>query len=103
MQFRRGWLSGLEDAAILAAFADGADDLSAAFARFAAFRRPRVKSLMAESALIGRLINLQPAVLSGAASQASVLVPEALLTRHLAAVASRNAFTMPGDRDVERA
>ncbi len=99
----QGGCQGLEDAAILAAFADGANDLASAFARFAEFRRPRVKPLIRESALIGRTVNLRPAALSAAASWASMLAPEALLTRHLAAVASRAAFAMPGHRDLERA
>jgi 2-polyprenyl-6-methoxyphenol hydroxylase-like FAD-dependent oxidoreductase len=98
----QGGCQGLEDAAVLAAFADGADDLATAFARFAAFRQPRVKSLIRESALIGRVVNLRPAVLSAAAAWASMLAPEALLTRHMAAVASRTAFVMPSDRDLER-
>ncbi len=98
----QGGCQGLEDAAILAAFADGANDLASAFARFAKFRRRRVKPLIRESALIGRMVNLRPAALSAAASWASMLAPEALLTRHLAAVASRTAFTMPGHQDVER-
>ena len=99
----QGGCQGLEDAAILAAFADGADDLATAFARFAAFRQPRVKRLIRESALIGRMVNLRPTALSAAASWATKLAPEALLTRHLAAVASRTAFVMPSDHDLERA
>lgn len=95
----QGGCQGLEDAAILARFVEGSDDLATAFARFATFRRPRVRSLVRESALIGRIVNLRPAVLSGLASRASVLGPEALLTRHLAAVASRSAFVLPSDQD----
>jgi hypothetical protein len=45
--------------------------------------------------MFGRVVNLRPAMLSAAASRASALVPEAVLTRHLAAVASRPAFVMP--------
>ena len=96
----QGGCQGLEDAAILARFVDGTDDVAAAFARFAAFRRPRVRSLVRESALIGRIVNLRPAFLSALASRATVLGPEALLTRHLAAVASRSAFTLPTERDL---
>lgn len=99
----QGGCQGLEDAAILAAFVDGAVDLGSAFARFVAFRQPRVKPLIRESALLGRIVNLRPAALSAAASWASMLAPETLLTRHMAAVASRAAFTMPGDRDVRAA
>ena len=91
----QGGCQGLEDAAILGAFVDGADDLGEAFARFAAFRQRRVMPLVRESAMLGRVVNLRPAVLSAAAMRATVLAPEAMLTRHMAAVASRDAFVMP--------
>ena len=96
----QGGCQGLEDAAILARFVDGTDDLATAFARFAAFRRPRVRALVRESKLIGRIVNLRPALLSGVAGRATVLVPEALMTRHLAAVAARSAFVLPSERDL---
>jgi 2-polyprenyl-6-methoxyphenol hydroxylase-like FAD-dependent oxidoreductase len=96
----QGGCQGLEDAATLASFVDRTGDLATAFSRFADFRRPRVRSLVRESALIGRIVNQRPAFLSGLASRASVLGPEALLTRHMAAVASRAAFVMPTDRDM---
>lgn len=96
----QGGCQSLEDAAILAAFIGDGTELPTAFSRFAAFRRPQVRSLIRESALVGRLVNLRPAVLSAAVSRATVLAPEALVTRHLAAVASRRAFTMPTDPDV---
>jgi 2-polyprenyl-6-methoxyphenol hydroxylase-like FAD-dependent oxidoreductase len=95
----QGGCQGLEDAAILARFVDGDDDLAAAFARFAAFRRPRVRALVRESRLLGQIVNLRPAFLSGLATRASVLVPEALMTRHLATVAARSAFVLPSNRD----
>jgi 2-polyprenyl-6-methoxyphenol hydroxylase-like FAD-dependent oxidoreductase len=96
----QGGCQGLEDAAILASFVDRSDDLATAFSRFASFRKPRVRSLVRESAMIGRIVNLRPAFLSALASRATVLGPEALLTRHLAAVASRSAFVLPTDRDM---
>jgi 2-polyprenyl-6-methoxyphenol hydroxylase-like FAD-dependent oxidoreductase len=99
----QGGCQGLEDAAILARFTEGTDDLSAAFARFAVFRRPRVRALVRESAMLGRIVNLRPAFLSTLASRATVLAPEALLTRHLADVASRSAFTLPTERDLAAA
>ena len=41
---------------------------------------------------------------AGAAiTRASVLGPEALVTRHLATVAARSAFALPTDRDVQPA
>jgi 2-polyprenyl-6-methoxyphenol hydroxylase-like FAD-dependent oxidoreductase len=91
----QGGCQGLEDAAILAAFVDQSSDLATAFTGFATFRKPRVKALTRESAMIGRIVNLRPAYLSALASRATVLVPEALLNRHLATVASRSAFTAP--------
>lgn len=100
----QGGCQGLEDAAILARFVDATDDgdieLATAFARFTAFRRPRVRSLVRESALIGRVVNLPPP-LSALAGRATALTPEALLTRHLAAVAARSAFRLPGEGDVQ--
>lgn len=90
----QGGCQGLEDAAILAAFVDASDALAEAFSRFAAFRRPRVQSLVRESALIGRFVNLPP-LLSALVSRATVLGPEPLLTRHLATVAGRSAFRLP--------
>ncbi len=98
----QGGCQGLEDAAILACFVDGANDLAAAFRRFAAFRGPRVRSLVRESKMIGQIVNLPP-LLSAAASRATVLGPEALVTSHLAAVAARSAFALPTDRDIQSA
>ncbi|MEO3761203.1 FAD-dependent oxidoreductase [Mycobacterium sp. B14F4] len=98
----QGGCQGLEDAAILARFVDGTDDIASAFARFTEFRRPRVRALVRESALIGRIVNLPP-VLSTLASRATVLGPEALLTRHLATVAARSAFRLPYEGDVQPA
>jgi 2-polyprenyl-6-methoxyphenol hydroxylase-like FAD-dependent oxidoreductase len=95
----QGGCQGLEDAAVLARFVDGDDDLAAAFARFAAFRRPRVQALVRESKVVGQLVNLRPALLSGLVGRASALVPETLMTRHLAGVAARSAFVLPSDRD----
>jgi len=95
----QGGCQGLEDAAILAYFVNSTDDLSAAFSRFVAFRRPRVRSLVRESKLIGQIVNLPP-LLSAAASRATVLGPEAPVTRHLGTVAARAAFALPTDRDV---
>ena len=93
----QGGCQGLEDAPILASFVDRGADLPTAFARFVAFRRPRVRSLAREAALIGRIINLRPAFLGAVASRATVLVPEAVLNRHLASVAARSAFALPAD------
>lgn len=91
----QGGCQGLEDAAILAGLVGRGGDLTGAFARFAAFRKPRVRALVRESSTIGRIVNLRPAFLSAAATRATALVPEAVLTRHLAAVAARSAFAMP--------
>lgn len=96
----QGGCQALEDAAILAGFVDGHADLARAFARFADFRRPRTTALVRESALIGRVLNLRPAVLSATLSRATVLAPEFVVTRHLASIAARSAFALPTASDV---
>ncbi len=95
----QGGCQGLEDAATLAhCVGDDDADLPAAFARFAELRKPRTSALVRESRLLGRLLNARPALLGAAAVRASSLVPEALLTRHLASVAGRPAFVMDRPR-----
>jgi 2-polyprenyl-6-methoxyphenol hydroxylase-like FAD-dependent oxidoreductase len=91
----QGGCQGLEDAAVLARFVEQSDDLATAFARFAGFRRARVRALVRESQLIGRVVNLRPAILSALASRATVAIPETVVDRHLASVAARSAFTLP--------
>ncbi|MBX7431432.1 FAD-dependent monooxygenase [Mycobacterium sp. Y57] len=95
----QGGCQGLEDAAILARFVELSADLPTAFDRFGAFRRRRVRALVRESAMIGRIVNLRPALLSGAASRATALIPERAVTRHLAAIAARSALRLPGPAD----
>lgn len=92
----QGGCQGLEDAAILAALTGGETDLATAFARFEMFRRPRVRALVAEARTVGQIINMRPTALGALASRASALIPEAMLTRHLASVAGRSAFVLPG-------
>ena len=91
----QGGCQGLEDAAILARMVDRSGDLPTAFARYAAFRRRRVDAVVRESRLIGQAVNLRPAALSATVSRATALIPEAVLTRHLATVAARSAFVIP--------
>jgi len=91
----QGGCQGLEDAAILAEFVDQAPDLPTAFARFVAFRRPRVAPLVRESAWFGKVVNARPGFLSAAASRATGLIPETLLMRHLATIAAGSAFVLP--------
>jgi 2-polyprenyl-6-methoxyphenol hydroxylase-like FAD-dependent oxidoreductase len=93
----QGGCQGLEDAAILAHCVEHAGGLPAAFARYAAARQPRVRPLVRESRLIGEIVNLRPAFIGAAMMRASALMPEASLTRHLASIASRSAFTLPAD------
>jgi 2-polyprenyl-6-methoxyphenol hydroxylase-like FAD-dependent oxidoreductase len=93
----QGGCQGLEDAAILAAFVDQAPDLAAAFARFASFRRRRVTSVVRESAMLGRAVNVRPDLLSTALTRATAMVPDFILMRHLASVAARTAFVLPDE------
>lgn len=92
----QGGCQGIEDAAVLVHCLDRTADPAAAFARFVAARRPRAVRLSRESRLIGQLVNVRPAFVGALAIRASSLVPEAALMRHLASVAGRSAFTLPG-------
>ncbi len=94
----QGGCQGLEDAAVLAHCLRQARDPASGFTRFVTARQPRASALARESKLIGQLVNIRPRFLGAAGMRASRLVPEALLTRHLAAVAARSAFALP---DVE--
>lgn len=91
----QGGCQALEDAAILGELVGAGTELPAALRRFEEVRKPRVSALVRESATIGRLMNLRPALLSALASRSTVLVPEFILTRHLAKVAAGCAFTVP--------
>ena len=91
----QGGCQAIEDAAVLADFTDLSPDPATAFARFEAFRRPRVRALVRESRMIGDIVNLRPPVLSAVASRATVLMPEAWVPRHLAGIAARSAFRAP--------
>jgi len=95
----QGGCQGLEDAAILARFVELAPDLPTAFAGFGRFRRHRVRPLVRESATIGRILNMRPSFLSGAASRATALIPERAVTSHLASIAARSAFILPTAAD----
>ena len=88
----QGGCQGLEDAAILAELVDDGADVPAAFARFANIRKDRVGPIVRESKRIGQLLNLRPEWVGAMAARASARVPEAMLTRHLATIASREAF-----------
>ncbi len=88
----QGGCQGLVDAAILAALTDTHDDLPSAFARFAAVRARQVRPIARESQRIGQVLNLRPEWAGTFAARASALVPDAMLARHLATIASRDAF-----------
>lgn len=95
----QGGCQGIEDAAILARFVELAPDLAAAFERFGSFRKRRVRALVRESSTIGRVVNLRPAFLSGLASRATALIPERVVTSHLAWIAAGSAFVLPTATD----
>jgi len=92
----RAAVKALEDAAVLGAMVELSADLPSAFSAFESFRRARVSGVVRESRTIGRLVNLRPTLLSAAISRATVLVPEVVMTRHLATIAGRSAFRLPG-------
>ncbi|MEU0496023.1 FAD-dependent oxidoreductase [Mycobacterium sp. NPDC006124] len=94
----QGGCQGLEDAATLAYCVDSVGDLAGAFTRYTELRRPRAMALTRESRLFGRIVNARPAILGAVAMRASAAVPEVVLRRHLASVAGRSAFVLPGAR-----
>ena len=85
----QGGCQALEDAAVLGALVELSANLPNAFAAFESFRRRRVSGVVRELCTIGQLVNLRPAPLSAARSRATVLVPEVVMTRHLATIAAR--------------
>ena len=50
-----------------------------------------------DAAILADVLDLRPALLSAAAARVTALVPEAVLTHHLEAVAARSAFQLPDD------
>jgi 2-polyprenyl-6-methoxyphenol hydroxylase-like FAD-dependent oxidoreductase len=90
----QGGCQGLEDAVTLAHCVAAGNDLPTAFTRYAAFRKPR--TVARESRLVGRIVNARPVLLGAAAVRASALLPEAVVTRHVASIAGRSAFVLPG-------
>ena len=91
----QGGCQGLEDAATVAHCVESDPDPARAFTRFAALRRRRVRRIVRQAALIGRAVNLRPAVLSALTTRATVLVPERVVSRQLQVVAGRDAFRLP--------
>ncbi|BBY61516.1 FAD-dependent oxidoreductase [Mycolicibacterium sarraceniae] len=91
----QGGCQALEDAAVLGVVVELSRDLPSAFTVFEAFRRRRVRAIVAESRLIGRVVNLRPAALSALTSRATVALPESVVTRHLASIAAGSAFRLP--------
>jgi 2-polyprenyl-6-methoxyphenol hydroxylase-like FAD-dependent oxidoreductase len=94
----QGGCQGLEDAVILADLVGDGSDVARAFAQFSSLRKRRVLPIVRESKRIGQVLNLRPDWLSSAAARASAWVPESALIRHLATVASRDAFRVSTGR-----
>ncbi len=91
----QGGCQAIEDAAVLAEFVGRCADPAAAFAQFVEFRGSRVRGLVRESRLIGTVLNARPAALAAALTRATAVIPESVLTRHLASVAGGSAFCTP--------
>mgnify|MGYP000045797565 CR=1 FL=1 len=91
----QGGCQAIEDAAVLAELLGMTSDLASAFTRFAEYRRPRVRALVRESRTVGTVLNARPAVLAAAITRATTVIPESVLTQHLAGVAARSAFRPP--------
>jgi 2-polyprenyl-6-methoxyphenol hydroxylase-like FAD-dependent oxidoreductase len=88
----QGGCQGIEDAVVLAELIADGSDIDRAFALFSDIRKRRVRPIVSESKRIGQVLNLRPDWLSSTAARASAWVPESVLIRHLATIASRDAF-----------
>lgn len=87
----QGGCQAIEDAAVLAA-ALRRSAVADALAEYQRIRGPRVRRVVRESALVGVAVNARPAVVVGAVLRASRVLPDAVMMRHLAAVAGPEAF-----------
>ncbi len=58
--------------------------------------------LVREAQTLGRIVNVRPAVLSGLAGRATALIPERMVTAHLAWIAAGSAFVLPTAADLAR-
>ncbi|MCF8569459.1 FAD-dependent monooxygenase [Gordonia sp. HY002] len=89
----QGGCQAIEDAVTLAECIGTGDDLPLATMRYASVRRRRIRAVVRESELIGRVVNGRPAAVWEALIRSSVLVPDVAVRAHLATVASRRAFS----------
>ena len=88
----QGGCQAIEDAVLLAASIGTEPDPSGVFEHFSASRYQRVRRVVRESALIGRLIQSE-GLTASLARQLGTIVPGRLVARHLAAIGGRRAFT----------
>ncbi|MCF8603346.1 FAD-dependent oxidoreductase [Gordonia sp. HY442] len=89
----QGGCQAIEDAVTLAECIGTGDDLPRATMRYASVRRRRIRAVVRESELIGRVVNGRPAAVWEALIRSSVLVPDVVVRAHLATIASRHAFS----------
>src|SRR5205807_477670 len=90
----QGGCQAIEDAVLLGITIGAAEDLVGAFSQFVRRRRRRVRRVVGDSALGGRMIQGEGPV----ASMARRLVPRvpvALMTRYLAGIGGSKAFRAP--------
>jgi 2-polyprenyl-6-methoxyphenol hydroxylase-like FAD-dependent oxidoreductase len=86
----QGGCQAIEDGVLLAAAVDGRADLAAAFSRYARVRRPRVRRIVRESALIGRAIQ-GSGPWTAAVGLNIRFSPERAVLRHLAGIGGTRA------------
>jgi 2-polyprenyl-6-methoxyphenol hydroxylase-like FAD-dependent oxidoreductase len=89
----QGGCQAIEDGVLLAAAVGRQADLAAAFTRFARVRRPRVRRIVRESALIGRAIQ-GGGPWAAAAGLSMRFSPDRAMLRHLAGIGGTR--TRPG-------
>jgi 2-polyprenyl-6-methoxyphenol hydroxylase-like FAD-dependent oxidoreductase len=87
----QGGCQALEDAVVLAGLLGDGVAPEPAFRRYESVRRRRVRSIVSESARLGRFIQAPPP-LSPHLHRLATLVPDRLLLRHLARIGGRDAL-----------
>lgn len=88
----QGGCQAIEDAAVLVEVLRRTPSVEEAVERYRRIRARRVRRVVVESALIGRVVNARPAAVSGAVIRSTRVLPDSLMMSHVAAVAGPEPF-----------
>ncbi|KXT56610.1 FAD-binding monooxygenase [Gordonia sp. QH-12] len=89
----QGGCQAIEDSVVLAAALRTSAGPEDALQRFHDVRRRRVRRVVRESQMIGRIVNAPQTLFWGRVIRGSRILPDRILLRHLCDIAGRDAFT----------